>query len=157
VFGLEPTPQEVELVERRLRYPHLAPDPLDDLLGAAPESVQEWQRRKCALADGTRPGLPIVTPDTVLDLLLSNGGTVPVGPQEEDRLLLAAGLLHGECGVPFLEVGRRLGCSHASAHRWMRLHIERVAADDEYARIAAEVLATALRRDHAPRPGDPAK
>ena len=35
-------------------------DPLDDLVVASPAAVGRWMRRKALLADGTRPGLPVV-------------------------------------------------------------------------------------------------
>lgn len=49
---------EAELVQRRLEHDSLEPDPLDDLVGAAPDAVLAWMNRKAALADGSSPGLP---------------------------------------------------------------------------------------------------
>ena len=159
VFAPAPSDQEIEVIERRLRYPHRGPDALDELLNAGPDSVRSWQRRKCALADGTRPGLPIVTPGTIFGLLLADGESVSdaclPGVPSGDRHLLAAGLMHQECGLPFIEIGSRLGCSHSSAHRWAMRHTEFVAEGGKYAKIAANVLLRALRRDHAPPPVRP--
>ena len=45
------------LVERRIELPSAGLDPLGDLIGAAPQQVLDWMRRKAQLADGTDVGL----------------------------------------------------------------------------------------------------
>ena len=143
VFGDPPTEQEIEIVERRMLHPCGAPDPLDDLLGAAPETVRAWQRRKCLLADGTRPGLPIVTPGTVLDLVAANADL-----SRKSRPVLTAGLMRVECGLGLREIGERTGCSEATALRRARRHSVALAEDAGYADAAARILTDALSRDH---------
>jgi len=159
VFAPAPSEREVEIIERRLQYPYHEPDALDELLCAGPDTVRSWQRMKCELADGTRPGLPVVTPGTVFDLLETEGETgsdahLPRIPPR-DRGLLASGLLHEACGLSFLEIATRLGCSTSSAHRWARRHAELVVDGGAYAEIAARALAVALQIDHTQAPSRP--
>jgi hypothetical protein len=161
VFAPAPSEQEIEILKRRLRYPHHEPDALDELLTAGPDTVRSWQRMKCELADGTRPGLPVVTPGTVFDLLMADGeigseARLPRIPSR-DRGLLASGLMHRACGLSFIEIGTRLGCSTSSAHRWAKRHGEFVTDGGAYAEIAARVLVEALRMDHIQPPSRPGR
>jgi REP element-mobilizing transposase RayT len=56
---------EQTLVEARVRRPAAVGDDLDDLVGAAPDRVQDWMERKARLADGGRARPPLVDAPTV--------------------------------------------------------------------------------------------
>ncbi|MEN8151880.1 MAG: hypothetical protein ABFS86_18845 [Planctomycetota bacterium] len=148
VFGLAPTDQEVELVERRLLVPGDVDDPLDDLFGASPTAIRDWQMRKCAMADGTRPGVPIVTPATIFDLV-DRDAAATLEASAGERLLLATGLMRDACGLSLDEIAGRLGCSLSSAQRWSKRHAVQIAEGGAYAEAAAGILDRALRQDHA--------
>lgn len=151
VFGRPVSDAQAYLVERRLEREPVVADPLDDLLGAAPACVRDWMIRKAKLADGSRPGVPVVDPASVLSCL------------ESDRLAdedwrvrhrrtripgwepLAAGLLRLHSGCTLEEVGLRLGVSPSTARRRTQTHNALIGADEDYSTRAARVLHRAMR------------
>jgi len=101
---------EPEIVARRLRRPVRDRDDLDDLVGAAPESVQRWMEAKARLADGGPARVAYVDVGTLDDLLRAEWLRLGPwlrrpkrGPDRErwdvarvGRLRDLAGLTHGE-------------------------------------------------------------
>jgi REP element-mobilizing transposase RayT len=118
------------LVARRLAAGPASDDPLDELFAASAAEVQAWMRRKAALADGTRPGIPLVDPETVHEVLanevIHGAWKVRVRRKLVDGWALAkAGLLRDLCASTFEEAGRRCERSTQGAadlyrnHRWL--------------------------------------
>lgn len=142
----------VEWVERRIeRRGTPGEDELANLLEAAPEEVRDWAVRKALLADGTRPGLPIVPPESVaLAFALhplppaSAGAPATIDGHRDARRTLRAGLLRDLCGCSYEEIGRRLGRSRGSVWEDIRAHHRAVIADPGYSAVASALIETAL-------------
>jgi len=121
-------------------------DPLDSLVHASPAAVVDWMRRKAQLADGTRPGLPIVAPET-LDLvvgLASRDAEKWTIARRAGWLVLRTGLARLLCGLNLKEVGDRVGLSRSAVSEIARLHVSLLRSDAEYAQRAASITRDAL-------------
>ncbi|MHC4469907.1 MAG: transposase [Planctomycetota bacterium] len=153
VFGAA-TDATAELIERRMSRGTPGPDPLDDLLGAAPEAVKAWLRRKSVLADGRPEVVPAVS-------TIALGSSVegaeradpawtvrPYSRRKSAWALLRIGLYRDACGLTCREIAMRCGCSHSTVVRGIEIHAAMLERDELYAERAAEVLAEALRLDH---------
>jgi REP element-mobilizing transposase RayT len=134
------------------------PDPLDDLIRAAPGRVQAWMQRKAGLADATMPGVAILASSTVLGLVSRRtAGTARVRLTERSRPaadLLAAGLLRTTCGQTFEQIGVRAGCGAASAKRRTVEHLEAMRSRSDYAALAARIVTEGLATDFPPPRSD---
>lgn len=146
VFGSPLSPAQQRLIERRLEHAR-GPDPLGDLVAAAPERVREWMRCKAALADGTEPGLPIADPTTVIEVLAREvtGLGRLIDRTSEDLVVLVA-LLRDLCGAPWTEIGRRVSRTGKSAHEIYNRHRAQMERSSGYADRVAHVSATVLER-----------
>lgn len=138
-----------EVVELRMRS-EASDSELDDLIGAAPQRVLEWFRRKARLADGTRPGLPVVGPTRLRGLLEDRrqGSEWTVWPSQKGRdgwTVLAAALNRDLGGATFEGIGRLLATSTDAAHRLYRAHQALIERDETYAATFSEIAAEALR------------
>ncbi|MEN8148708.1 MAG: transposase [Planctomycetota bacterium] len=151
--GLSVTPAEKWVVEQRMKGRALDEDPLDDLLGAAPPRVRSWMQRKAELADGTEPGIPIVSPPTIESFLSVEEACAPdwkVRPTRKSRggwEVLRVGLLRDLAGLSLAEIARRGRLSVSSTVRIVEAHRSLVLRDEVYADRAARVLSAALRED----------
>jgi hypothetical protein len=153
-FGIEPTDAERTIIERRMVGVYPDEDPLDDLLGAAPPAIQDWLRRRAAMADGTKPGVPVISPATLREVIAVNrtrdpGWSVRPGRRQLDAWdLVLGGLSRVLCGMSFRELAQSLGESESSVLRRFRDHLALLADAEEYAIRVAEVAAACLERDH---------
>jgi hypothetical protein len=138
-------PVERELVEARMRSRRSAlEDPLDDLVRAAPLAVQRWMEQKTRLADGTAPGIVVLSPDSIARVL--DERRVPDPP----RTNLEAGMLRLLAGATYAAIAARLRCSASVAHAGVRRHVESMRADPAYAALAAEIAHAVVRADFGP-------
>lgn len=139
-------PQAREWVERRLASNATEPDCLDDLLAAGGERFLDWLWRKTAMADGTRPGLPIASPSAVMSALTQTreriGHTPPI--DEADWTTLRIGMLRDAAAATYDEIGGLLELTPARACSLRARHARRVRASPVYARLAAHVGREAL-------------
>lgn len=155
-FGAALTPAETEWLELRLQCNPDGPDPLDDLVGAAPACIQERMIQRARLADGSRPGLPLVAPLTVLDVLRELELTEPGlrislrGRVREIWPILLFGLLREECALTIADVARRAGRAAATVSEGVRAHRELLQSNPDYAGLAARALSETLNRLHGP-------
>lgn len=134
------------------------PDPLDFLLEAAPPAVEEWMVLCARRADGTLPGVPVVSPDTVSSIVRSG----PMGPAPEPvperrnhpqrQEVLLAGLLRKGCGLRLAEIGRHLGVSTPTANARVAAYARLLLEEGGFRGTAARILREALFRDHSPLP-----
>lgn len=145
VFGRLPD-DLARLVEARLasRVTH---DPADDLIRAAPDAVLDWMKRKARLADGTEPGLPAATPESLDAAIDACKAAEPdawsIG-RRSGRLVLRVGLARSLCGLDLEAIGARVGRGRSAVSAMGALHAKLVATDDEYGRHAALVASQAL-------------
>ncbi len=145
VFGRLPDAL-ARVVEARWRS-RVADDPLDDLVRAAPGTVVEWMRRKALLADGVRPGLPVLALQSVGEAIhsLSDGAVDEwtIGARSGWRLL-HIGLARQLCGLGLDEIGEHVGLSRSATSKAARLHARLLRTDSEYAKRAGLVAGRAL-------------
>ena len=139
------------MVERRLVHGTASNDHWDDLVGAAPQRVPSWMRRKARLADGTKPGLPYAGAPRVLRIVEAeevSRGTLSCRPCGKNRgdgwPVMRFELLRDLVGMTYVEISRRLACSPSMASRRVEQHARLLATDETYARLAATVAVKCL-------------
>lgn len=145
------------VIERRIESGLRDPDPLDDLLGAAPDTVRRWMQRKAALADGTGIDLPVCDPAEVLELLavehaLRGGWRLRLSRVSTDAWrLMQVALLRDLCASSWLEIGIHLEIPDQGARRAYRLHVRALTEREEYAVLVGRLAANAIARCHGSR------
>lgn len=156
-FGVHVGPALAHLIERRVEWPARARDPLDDLLGAAPEVVLAWMRRKAALADGTSIDLPLCDARDVIELVAQHRA------QREDWHLqlsrvrssgwrsVEVGLLRDLCGSSWSEIAAQITTAEHGARRAYGIHRKALQAIGEYARTIEQLVRLALDRCYGSR------
>ena len=150
-------PERDDFIERRVAAGNTEGDPLADLIDAAEPEILDWMLRKAHLADGRRPGVPVVSVGTLEGIVARHRIASPewcVRPVRKGRsgwTLLRAGLLRSACGLTYAEIGRRCERSTTVAQDMVAAHRTLLEASEEYGTRVAEVLAAALRRDHGGR------
>jgi REP element-mobilizing transposase RayT len=139
-------PELRSVVARRILSGSLD-DSLGELLRAPPERVLDWMRRTAALADGTRPGLPICEPATIQRAIAEakrgTGGARDRADRDSWRTM-QAGLLRQLAGCRQVVIAARMRCSTSRAHDLIRGHRERLSVDPEYAARAASLANAVL-------------
>ena len=149
-FGGSLSPGLSGLVEARLSGKYSAPDPLDELVEAAPGEVLTWMQRKAELADRTRPGLPVcdiasVTVAVERARLRSGRWLITPGKKQLDAWpQVHAALLRDLTGLSSPNISRRLGCSESSVSRMRARHRESM-LEEEYAGRVQLITVDALR------------
>ena len=139
------------LAEQRLQHPAHDVDPLDDLVHASPRSVLDWMRRKAALADGTKPGLPCVAASAVSAACQrgsdpSSWTTRSARNKDVDLWsVLEVALLRDLSSLSWQEIARRTYASAAAGKRRYEVHRREIGGIGAYPRrlqdLAAELLA----------------
>jgi REP element-mobilizing transposase RayT len=145
VFGGRVSTTLELLVRKRLDLPPDAEDPLDDLLGAAPERVVQWMRRKASLADGSDVGLPVCDSSSVRAVLQAartehgawsiRGSQKPTDGWTQAQVALARDL----CAATFAEAGTSAGVTQGGAWKLYRRHAECMQSNDDYALRMADL------------------
>ena len=149
-FAGAPDPDVSQVIEGRLAHRQAAEDPLDDLLGAAPARVLEWMVRKAALADQTRPGLPLVPVPVVLATWRRHReelhGVVRGrrGPGRPLCDVACTALLRDLCGLTHERIAAHLETSRAQAAMDYRRHAALLGTDRRYARVCRAAAVEAL-------------
>lgn len=150
-FGTPPSDGLRRLIELRCESHSTAgDDALTELYTSSAPRVQAWMQRKSLLADGTRPGLPVLDAarlGRVLDAAMEHFGPwrIDHGRAHLDGWrILHTGLLRELCALGFREIGIRTGCSRSQAWRDNELHRQFLISQDGYAQRAAELAQDAL-------------
>lgn len=145
------TPQsERDWVEARILRGDRYGDPFSDLMAAAPPAVRTWLVERGRLADGTRPGIPVLDVDTLLRALDPARRLDPewrIGTGRARRPgweLLLVGLLRSLCAESFESIARRVGVPASTAHSQFLRHAALIAADAGYADRLQTVASSAL-------------
>lgn len=146
-FG-ERVPDELRTVAARRIVSGSLEDPLDELLRASTGGVLEWMRRKAALADGTRPGLPLCEPATI-DRVIAAAMRKEERPARDaaDRgfwRTVRAGLCYHVASCTHAAIAARLGCSTTRAGDLVRGHRNRMCTDPEYAKQVVALVRDVL-------------
>ena len=150
-WGRALTTHEHELIKARLRSRSLDEDPLDDLVAAAPARVRDWMVCKSLLADQTRPGIPCVPSQVVLDVISSlkaDGRRLryeTASGQKRDAWAIATvGLLRVLAGSTHTEIAQATVTSTSMTTRRLRRHKELVGRQD-YASRLGRIAALCMR------------
>lgn len=138
------------LVEARFENRDADPEPMDDLVAAAPERVYAWMLRKAALADRTRSGLPILEAEAV-DAAWQSGRTHVQGevrgrrgPARSRADLARVALLRDLAGLRYTVIADWTAMSVTTAHAAHRLHADLLARDPAYREGVTRIARTAL-------------
>lgn len=130
------------------------PDPLDELLAAAPADVREWMEDKAGRADGNRPGHVVASPRTVRSIVRARARPEPLRTLDLGRKpwpfweVLEAGALRQFCGLRFREIEAMLRTSRGTVEERLRMHRSALLRSAPYSEECADLLKTALGRDH---------
>jgi REP element-mobilizing transposase RayT len=128
------------------------PDPLDDLMRMTPPGVREWLAAKSLLADGMRPGHPVVCASVVQDHCArreAQHGDFDVRPNRNRQSAMRSAriaLLRDLSGETFAQIAARVGLSGTRTVAIYRDHARLVVADDAYADLVVELTLAVL--DH---------
>lgn len=143
------------IVERRLQHPDRNAAAVDELGPVAGEGVFAWMVRKARLADGTRPGVPLVAAAKVEQLVGEHRVRAPrafldVGRRRPRSLwdVAAVGLLRGLAGETLVAAGRRLGTGRDDARRLHLAHRDALERDVGYRGIVTELARRLIRGAH---------
>ena len=140
------------VIERRIESGLRAADPLDDLIGAAPERVLDWMRRKAALADGTGIDLPVCDAVDVLEHLAGERKLRPTWRFGLSRKscdawrLMDVALVRDLCGASWAEIGTLLGMSDQGALCAYRQHARALSEIPEYTEAVGRLVGQAIQR-----------
>ncbi len=151
------TPSLARVIERRVESGIRARDPLDELLGVAPERILDWMRKKAALADGTSIDLPVCDPQDVRGLIaemrmLRSDWRIDLKRHKGDGWqILEVALLRELCGSSWTEIGRHVEISDRCALRAYRHHGRAIEVDPEYAQTASRLATAAVTRCYGSR------
>lgn len=138
-----------EWILKRLAGGEGPPDPLDDLIAAAPPKVLSWMRRKAELADGTEVGVPLVPWQAIEESLESAAGGLHALQRRDGRScplrsIARAGLLRDLGCLSYPRIAGIIGCSETATKHRVRGHRALLTADSEYGRIVAAVVHRAI-------------
>jgi len=156
-FGRPLNARMARVFERRLTAHALAADPLDDLLGAAPDRVLEWMRRKALVADGTEIGLPVCDGEIVSELIAAERMAQPDWRISSSRKsvdawsLIEVALLRDLCAATWREAGVRLAATAVGAAQSYRRHQQALEEDGHYAEAVARVVGSAMQTCYGSR------
>ena len=152
------TRAEQELVELRMSGSRENSDPLDEVLTAGPDGVRNWMVDKAERADGTRPGIAVVSPSHLEAELaarreLSPGWKVAPKRQRRDAWdLMLTGLLRETCALSYREIALRLGVALSCAESRWNAHRQLLQGDQDYAARAATLIDACLEPFRAQLP-----
>lgn len=149
------TPEQREwrasLVEARLDHPFADEDPLDDLRARVPGRVWDWMVRKAELADGTRPGLPLVGPLQIQAQLgtaagRQEGASIELpGCRGRTAIGLAViGLLRDLSGQPWTVIAKYVERHPSSVREAHRQHKRLVLKSPAYAELVHDLARRCL-------------
>jgi hypothetical protein len=134
---------------RRLAAGEGPPDPLDDLISAAPPKVLAWMRRKSKLADGTGVGLPLVPWQAVEESLRLKADDLRSAQSSDGREcplvdIARAGLFHGVCCLSYARIARMARRSETAVQHRVERHRALLHENTRYAEIVAVAVHRAL-------------
>ena len=149
VFG-PPTPAQRDWLVLHRTSPHCSED-LSVFVSRAPERVRAWMLRKATLADGTRPGAPVVGADSVRRAVADLTGALSETRIDTRRSRLRAAeiletmLFRDLCGMPWREAAKSTGVSVPTAHRRYQLHCAEFILGGAYAALAVQAVQRSAR------------
>jgi REP element-mobilizing transposase RayT len=143
--------EAAELVHARLASTAVE-DPLDDLIGTAPDRVRAWMQRKARLADGCRIGLPVCGRRSLEAALAEHVRTKGPWMVEDGRStrrgadLARTGLSRDLCGLTWHAIASAERATDSVVRGRAGHHRRLLETDLDYAGRAAEVAKAAMDR-----------
>ena len=125
-------------------------DPMDELMAAPPLGVRKWLEQRSLLADGRKPGHPIIDPLSVLKQVAayeSERGDFEVQPRRRVRsglAVLRAALLRDCSGQTYAEVAVRLGVHRSHVSDLYADHARLLRMDSRYREIVVTLTLALL-------------
>ena len=141
---------ELELVTLRMRGVPCTEDPLDDLLTSGPSGVLSWMIDKAGNADGTKPGVAVASPSSLIALVAGHRAAepcwlVPSGQRRRNGWdLLLTGLLRDACGLSCSAISPHVAATLSGVHARLQTHRKLLGECREYGELAASILDEAL-------------
>jgi hypothetical protein len=139
---------------RRLAAGEGAPDPLDDLIDAAPPKVRAWLQRNAEHADGERAVIALAPALALDSACLAVAPAFLAAQHALGRrranatplmMLARAGVLCDVAGLTLREAASRLERSESSVHHWVHRHRDLLLGNAAYAALVAECVLSALQ------------
>lgn len=132
-----------QLVEARLDHGD-GEDLLDDIVSAANPATRRWMVRKAILADGTRPGLPLLS-ESHLERIMKGRRHEPWivrrGRSERDGWSVAhVGLSRDLCGQTLGFLAKRLSMSETKVRRLYATHRTELQEETAYSRAVVRLV-----------------
>jgi REP element-mobilizing transposase RayT len=122
------------------------PESFDDLVDAAPQSVQAWMKRKAFLADGASHTGAVCGKKSVLDAVAKVASAIEessaprTSRQPPRAVVLRAGLLRDLANCPWNTIQAELEKPETTCRRLAKLHRELLESDPGYRRIALRLM-----------------
>ncbi len=138
-----------QLVEARMAHDD-GKDPLDDIVSTSSPATRQWMVRKAILADGTRPGLPLLS-ISHLDRVIQAGRHEPWsvrrGRSDRDGWSVAhVGLGRDLCGQTIRALAARLNVSETKVRRLYETHRAELEEETAYSRAVVELAGREFER-----------
>ncbi|MFT7616722.1 MAG: REP element-mobilizing transposase RayT [Planctomycetota bacterium] len=137
------------VVESHLRKPRK--NECDDLLlHSSPERVLDWMTRKAELADGTKPGLPICDPRSILIAIGRSESSIQrlteQCPVRAGMMLkhMSSGLLRDFCGLSFVEIGNKTQRSETASTKSYKRYRFLMESNPELVGLVSQIGSMAL-------------
>jgi hypothetical protein len=133
-------------------------DPWDDIVTTSNPTTRQWMIRKAILADGTRPGLPLLAIsrlDRIIEVgRLHEAWVVRRGRSDRDGWTVAhVGLGRDLCGQTLRTLAERSKVSETKVRRLYATHRAELREGTVYARRIAELADGELENQGGPRSG----
>lgn len=134
------------IVETALSDSRPRPSDFEDLVDAAPLSVQDWMRRKAYLADGNGLSSAACSPETVLTAMaevereIERRSIPPTSRQPSRALVMGAGLLRNLANCPWSMIESKLSKPESTCRRLARCHDELLRTDPGYREVAHRLM-----------------
>ncbi len=123
-------------------------DPLDDIVSAASPATRHWMVRKAILADGTRPGLPLLSVsrlERIIEERRHEPWAVKRGQCDRDGWSMAhVGLGRDLCGQTLRVLAERLSVSETKVRRLYATHRAEMQDETAYSLSVVEVASREL-------------
>ena len=133
------SPDESFLIEQRMKSKSVQPDPLDDLLAAAPIGLRERFSQLAKCADGGQAAIPVLGPMAVCRAIEEQEkrlGDLAVRFAKRSHSawpLIRAGMFREFCAMDFAKIAEHCSCAVATAHRRYLSHCKARMRISEYA------------------------
>jgi hypothetical protein len=151
LFRRPQTASERAWIEDRVLRGDRHEDAFSNLIDAAPEVVRQRLVERARIADGMRPGVPILDVDTLLAAIgfeQSRRPTWLIGDGKRRRSawdVIQVGLLRTLCEVPFRAIAELAAVPISTAQTRCAAHACLLQSDAEYEEVVTQVVRRALQ------------